>query len=475
MKKRILPMLLCMSMVVTLFTGCGSKNTSTENTNTTNESVVVQEEQEENQNENSDLITEDNQTEETNITSNDVSFWDDMKILVDGYEVVLGKTTAQDLVDQGWSYIQQNYSEGGQIHRDYGDNFYFSTHETRSKKGDLSEFVIDAFTIYEGDIYNVDVGSIGGITADATPQDILETLGIPDYFSNMEAREDSYYIWIYYSENNNMGITINYATINPEDEDFTISIGKGEPSAVREEIAELEEYCQNNIDYAKGEDVFKATYPELFEEEIVADNSTNSAYAISIDGHTLYFGETTVEEMMQMFGDYTIEPENLFYFNDTGDAACYKFKIVKDENECWEFVCQDVDTKYTNVSTIELEGKEPEIDVSKLPLKTVWAYHNGLYDSIFQLTSGEELVVDIDSIKTNCSVNGIYMGMTENEFLTLYPDAAPHQDIGRFIWYNFKDEETNMTYAVEFHRNQFNDNHERRCTEMSVEIHPSSN
>lgn len=175
--------------------------------------------------------------------------------------IVLGKTTAQDLVDLGWNYRRAGIS---QIYftKEYGNddiNAIWAMTDNMDCKG-LADFYIDDFVFDRQSLSGVAAISINGITNKSTPKEVYDALGMPDYFSTpssiTEYNEEGWVFWDRDSSRN-FSITFNY-----EKNKTYIRLDTLE----RIEMEEMDSYIKQNPICTNDVAIFRQEHPDFFED-----------------------------------------------------------------------------------------------------------------------------------------------------------------------------------------------------------------
>lgn len=470
MKKKLIMTILCASMLATLVTACGSssKGNSTKTETSKKETVSVEKE---------DIEKEDNQPEtvEENYSYN--SFWKDFKILADGNEIILGETTLQDMENLGF-YVRKD----GTVIKN--DNSSMKVEANCRKEDDnWDDFSLRIIFSMElnGDSGNV---SLGGITPNSSPEEIFQTVGIPDYYDgkdNLEYTDWDSYHWIYI--NKDIVLEFTFYLCNDEDNDLVINVYGGDMGK-----SESEYYTENRISEGLecGEENFRKLYPSYFGEDSVEQEApvASDDKTITIEGKQITFKETTVEEILAMFPEMEYRPYSLSRYQDNDELSSYDF-FLENENISMMIYGRDFEAEErarerecNSSNTIMLEGNEPDIDLSKVKVLRIDFINAALIQEISNINT----IADNDNLNISEEIknslilfNGVKIGMTEEEVLELYPNLSVSQESGFFVVYDAElNQESRMKYRLIFRNNSSHKdelkNTERRLTEIDIVI-----
>lgn len=214
------------------------------------------------------------------------TFWDDLEIYVNGYEIILNETTAEDMENAGLSYSfenEKNILEGYNVttFENGEENIVrFRTNQSvRYKKGEdvLPLIYIGEVTIEESEIGEPDAVTIGGITVNANETEIVEAFGVPDYFTCKEWVEHyGSYQWYYYNTEKNLIMRILFSREEEGDRDIKICVG--ENSVDGRVVAEMSTYFDGGKEFVSGSEEFNHIYGATEEEQRL--QSEEELYAI---------------------------------------------------------------------------------------------------------------------------------------------------------------------------------------------------
>lgn len=259
----------------------------------------------------------------------------------------------------------------------------------------------------------------------------------------------------------------------------TMITGCGSNTELKESKVEESILTETEQENEEKEKEFQ-TEIEIVEQEITVPSDDKT---INIEGNQITFEKTTVEEILAMFPDKEYSPDKICLYEDNNEPYNYNFRLM-DENISISFLVSDYEARARanergchSSNDITLKGKEPEIDVSNFKLARILIYNTYLQDEISDIkTISDNENFNIGEKVKNSVVlyKGIKMGMTEEEFLEIYPDACTAQEISYYTCYYVKNLVNGMVYYLGFLNNASKyselENTEKRLYQMDIVI-----
>lgn len=479
MKRRIFIALLCVSMIASTLTACGGSSKESSSKESSSKIETIKENTKDNTDseepKEEDTEKKENQSEIVEKKYNRENFWDEFKIIADGNEIILGETSLQDLKNMGYSFeFTASSNSYTSIFKDGNRQFEVLTffNGDATDVNDLSANIIEEIAIRSR--HNVpDCISIGDFTSNTTPEDVYETLGIPDYFSNEEELEyDDGYEWIYYNDDKNVLLWFVFEYTDSGDRDFVMYISNGEEAKVL-----YEERVKKFDRFTSGNNIFKELYPSFAGNENVEQETpvTSDDKTVTIEGKQITLKETTVDELIAMFPEMEYIPYYLSSYKDNDEQCTYAFDFMN-ENIYMRVYSKDYEAEERankrdchSTNTIELEGNEPEIDLSKFKVFRIDFQSRILLQRIYDDTIADNDKLNEEIKNSLILYNGVKIGMTEEEVLKIYPELSCSQESGSFVVYDAEfNKESRMNYRLSFDAAQ--EGTERRLTSVTMVI-----
>ena len=441
MKQRILSVLLCMSMVVTLFTGCGSKGTSS-----------------------------DTSTNEAKQEENLEDIWENPIIEIDGTDIVLGESTLQNLIDDEWEVSGLNkfpigggssFLMGSVKKTVLGNKLSFTIASFRdvNKDSDPSEIFIDRIEVDYKDFLTASAVKFSGLTLNSTKEEVYSTIGMPYVlYSDSYADEMNKDFWLYLDAESDVWLDIsfddenNYISsirlVDYTNADSTIS------NTVDDTIATCEEtFLAESNNYVMGEESFKARYPEWFGGELIAEetqaeetqageNTSQETETLSIEpvkiedfyeftyfGCPVRLGETTMGEIQEYLLNDNILHKSSVYNTISNEVMLHNFEIEHDYTSYSGKILTDTTSCTAALIPYNLEERSDLVkhrdeefndDISSLSLVGVFYDDEILISYRMEYKEYDTDIRNSDIVFSNGITTGIVIKKSEIE--TLFPE-----------------------------------------------------
>lgn len=232
-------------------------------------------------------------------------------IFLEDCNVVLGETTAQELLDAGWKRTEDALSLriGDESLVTPNNNVYILT----TKNVDYNspeEFVIDDFFVSVNSDNTTDACSISGATSASTLEEIYNKLGMPNYFFDARLCYGDMMYWIYEDVEANRFIVFDFFDDGSR-QIWTLKFDTDE---------EAQEYIDSmkSSELTSDEEIFRKQYPEFF------DPSIQPKELRTLEGGGLYDAEGN---LLCTWAESGIDIEKNYSFRE-GDANYHKTDIT---------------------------------------------------------------------------------------------------------------------------------------------------